>query len=95
MKMERKELEKYKQYKKCYTADRHFHCIDCGEILDNVPVFNLSKNEEIEMGYNYLFIINGKIYHHNINSDLHAHRIDRLTKFYQIPECHPIFSISP
>ena len=24
-------------------------------------------------------IINGKIYHHNINSDLDAHRIDRFT----------------
>ena len=75
--MEKEELKKYKQFQKCYDDSRHYHCIECGDILDNLPIFNLDKGEEIGQGHNYLFIDHGIIYHYDLNSDLDAHRIDR------------------
>ena len=75
--MEKTELKKYKQFQKCYDDSRHYHCIECGDVIDNLSVFNLDKEEEIGHGYNYLFIKHGVIYHHDLHSDLDAHRIDR------------------
>ena len=72
-------LKRYKQFQKCYDDSRHYHCVDCNDILDNLPVFNLDKGEEIGQGHNYLFIDHGIIYHHDLNGDLDAHRIDRFT----------------
>ena len=77
--MEKEELKKYKQFQKCYDDSRHYHCVDCNAILDNLPVVNFDKGEEIGQGHNYLFIDHGIIYHYDLNSDLDAHRIDRFT----------------
>ena len=70
-------LQKYKQWHKCLQGDWEHHCVQCGAILDNVPVVNYDKNEEMGSGSEFLFIQNGIIYHGDLNSDLDTHRIDR------------------
>ena len=72
-------LKKYRQFQKCYQADRQYHCVDCNAVLDNLPVVNFDKGEEIGDGSEYLLIQNGIIYHGDLNSDLDTHRIDRFT----------------
>lgn len=76
--MEANKIRKYKQFQKCYTADRHYKCIECNAVLDNLPIVNFDRAEEIGQGHEFLLIQHGVIYHEDLNSDLETHRIDRL-----------------
>jgi hypothetical protein len=77
--MENEELKRYSQFQNCYTDDGHYHCKECNPILDNLPICNFDKEEEIGRGSKFLIIFHGVIFHLDGNSDLDMHRIDSFT----------------